>query len=298
MVNQALPENKTKNIAAITTISLLILGIIQIILGETISKSVALTANGIDCIGDAFVSGIVWVGLIYFNKPADEKFHFGYYKIENLASIAAAIVMILLAVYISYRSYMQLINPHKVELPILGALVALIAAIVALALGIYKIKDSKKTNLSSAKLDAKNTIKDGTASFLTVAALIFLNFGYPIADAIVGFIIAGIIVTIGFAAIKESSHMLVDACDGSCIEQSQSIKEIVENFEEVFSSHVVRLRRAGPVLQGEIEIKVDGDMTIYELNILRYKIIDRAKKQFPELERLIVTPIPVEKGKK
>ena len=67
-------------LAGITTVTLVGLGILQIILGETVSKSVALTANGIDCIGDGFVSAVVWIGLKFFKKPADHKFHFGYFK--------------------------------------------------------------------------------------------------------------------------------------------------------------------------------------------------------------------------
>ena len=71
---------KADNLAGITTITLVILGIIQVILGETISKSIALSANGIDCIGDGFVSAVVWVGLLFFKKPANKKFNYGYYK--------------------------------------------------------------------------------------------------------------------------------------------------------------------------------------------------------------------------
>ena len=212
-----LVENADR-LAGITTICLISLGIIQIILGETISKSVALTANGIDCIGDGFVSGVVWIGLLFFKKPANERFHYGYYKMENLASILAAVVMIGLAIYIIFRSYNQLIDPHEVNTPILGAFVALIAAIVAIGLGVYKYKKGKKSKMGSVRLEAFNTIKDGTASGLTVVALIFDYYGYFIADAIVGFIIAGIIVTIGFTAIKEASYMLVDACDMECID--------------------------------------------------------------------------------
>ena len=210
-------------LAGVTTFSLIALGVIQIILGETISKSVALTANGVDCIGDGFVSGVVFLGLKVFRRPADHKFNYGYYKIENLASIAAAIVMVVLAAYIGFRSYNQLINPHPVKLPIIGAVVALIAAFIALALGIYKYSKSRKSNMSSVKLEAFNTIKDGTASGLTVVALILSSYGYIAADAIAGFIIAAIIVTIGFASIKEASYMLVDACDKECIDRSYVI---------------------------------------------------------------------------
>ena len=87
--------------ATVFTVFILMgLGVIQIVLGVGVLKSVALTANGIDCMGDGFVSAVVWAGLTFFRKPADSKFHYGYYKIENLASIAATVIMFLLAAYI------------------------------------------------------------------------------------------------------------------------------------------------------------------------------------------------------
>lgn len=287
--------DKVQSIAGLTVIILVVLGIIQIILGETISKSVALTANGIDCIGDGFVSGIVWVGLKFFRKPADHRFHYGYYKLENLAAIAAALIMIVLAGYISYRSYLQLMDPHEIEAPILGAVIALIAALIAWGLGIKKYKEWKKTKLGSVKLDAFNTIKDGTASFLAVIALLLSGYGYPVADAIVGFVIAAIILTIGFATIKEASYVLVDACDEDCVEQGQVMMKQINAIEGVHSAKVVRLRRTGPVLQGEIEIHVPGDMSISDVDRIRKRITAQIKKTIPDIERLTVVALPDEK---
>jgi cation diffusion facilitator family transporter len=286
--------DRTETIAALTTISLVSLGILQIILGETLSKSVALIANGIDCIGDGFVSGIVWAGLRFFKKPADQRFHFGYYKIENLASIAATIVMFLLAGYIILRSYYQLISPQRIELPLIGAMVAFVAALVALGLGVYKIIKGRHTNMSSVKLDAFNTIKDGTTSFLTVIALLLSSFGYNIADSIIGFIIAGIIVSIGFAAVKEAGYMLVDACDGDCLMYGLLIKTYAERVKGVQAAQVVRLRRTGPVIQGELEITVPGEMTVSELDRIQTEIIRISSEKISELERLTITAVPSE----
>ena len=280
---------KSDNLAAVTTIILMILGIIQVLLGETISKSVALTANGIDCIGDGFVSAVVWIGLLFFKKPANEKFHYGYYKLENYASALAALIMIGLAAYIFYRSYNQLINPEPINTPLLGAVVAFIAAIIALGLGGYKYIKSKQLKMNSVKLEAFNTIKDGTASGLTVFALILTSMGFLIADAIVGFIIAGIIVTIGFSAIKESSYMLVDACDMECIDRSSMIKKIAEDVENVESVCFIRLRKSGPIYQGELEIEVSHDLTIRDFNTAKNKISKKVKSVFPEVERLTIT---------
>ena len=287
--------NRTETIAAVTTVSLVSLGILQIILGETISRSVALTANGIDCIGDGFVSGIVWAGLRFFKRPADQRFHFGYYKVENLASIAATILMFLLAGYIILRSYYQLVNPQVVQLPLIGAIVAFIAGLVAISLGVYKIIKSRHMNMSSVKLDAINTIKDGTTSFLTVVALLLSSFGYNIADPLIGFIIAGIILTIGFAAIKEAGYMLVDACDGDCLMYGLLIKTYAERVKGVQAAQVVRLRRTGPVIQGELEITVPGEMSVLELNKIQTEIIRISSEKISELERLTITAVPLEK---
>ncbi len=287
--------NGPETIALVTTASLVGLGIFQIILGESISHSVSLIGNGFDCIGDGFVSGIVWVGLRFFRKPADQRFHFGYYKLENLASIAATIVMFLLAGYIILRSYNQLINPEEVQLPFIGAIVAFIAGLIAIGLGVYKIIKSKTSHMSSVKLDAFNTIKDGTTSFLTVVALLLSSFGYTIADSIIGFVIAGLIVTIGFAAIKEAGYMLVDACDGDCLMYSVLIKTYAERVKGVRSAQVVRLRRTGPVIQGELEIMVPGEMTVSELNQIQSEIIKISTDKISELERLTITVVPFEK---
>lgn len=282
---------KADKLAGYTTFILIVLGIIQIIYGEFISKSIALTANGIDCIGDGFVSLVVWIGLMFFKKPADHRFNYGYYKMENLASGFAAVVMIGLAIYIAFRSYNQLINPHPIETPIIGAIIAFIAAIIALSIGFFKFMRTKKSKMSSVKLEAFNTIKDGAASGLTVIALLLSSQGILIADGIAGFIIAIIIVFIGFAAIKESSYMLIDACNGECIDISTSIKQIAEEVKGVKSSHIVRLRKSGPIFQGEMEIEVNEDMTIKEFNEIKINIKNRINEIFPEIERVTITAI-------
>ncbi len=276
---------------SITVLLLMGLGIIQIILGETSLKSVALTANGIDCIGDGFVSVVVWIGLKFVRRPADQKFHYGYYKFENIASIMAALVMFLLAAYICYRSYIQFIDPQDIEMPLLGIIIALIAALIAWGIGFQKLSKGKKSNLKSLRLEAMNTLKDGTASFLTVVALIISASGYPISDALVGFIIAGIIISIGFAAIKESGYMLVDACDMECLTKADHLKKIVEMTDHIQGSHVVRLRRTGPVLQGEIEIHLPGDLPLHEVNKIMSIIQERVKKEYPDIDHLSIIPL-------
>ena len=175
--------------------------------------------------------------------------------------------------------------------PLLGIIIALIAAIIALSLGFFKYIKGKKTKMSSIKLETFNTIKDGVASGLTVVALVLSSQGFYIADGIVGFIIALIIVTIGFAAIKESSYMLIDACKGECIDIKTSVKQIAEEFKEIEKAHIVKLRKSGPIFQGELEVEVSDDMKIKDFDIIKKNIVEKIKNIFPEIEQLTISPI-------
>jgi len=275
--------------AGFTAVFLIIIGAVQVVVSEMISKSVALTANGIDCIGDGMVSGIVFIGLKLFQRPADHKFHFGYFKLENLASIVAAVMMVMLASYISWRSYQQLIDPHPVESPILGMILASVAALGAIIIGIIKFIVARKTSLGSAKLEAFNTIKDGAASVTAVIALALTKFGYELADAIAGFIIALVVLSIAFAAIKESSLMLVDACNKSCVDHGLVLRKIMRHFPQIKSSNMVKLRQSGPYYQGELHIEVPEKMTIGQVDRLKIRMERLAKKKIPHLHHLAIT---------
>ena len=59
--------------------------------------------------------------------------------------------------------------------------------------------------------------------------------------------------------------MLVDACDGDCLMYGLLIKTYAERVDGVKEAKVVRLRRTGPVIQGELEIAVPGDMPVVRI---------------------------------
>lgn len=287
---------KIDRLAGITALFLIITGAVQIYLGEFVSKSVALTANGFDCVGDGFISGIVWVGLKYFNRPANEKFHYGYYKLENLASIVAAFIMVILASYITYRSYNQWIDPHEVELPLVGIGVALFAGLGSLLLGYLKYQAGKELNLPSLELEVFNTFKDASASFLAVIGLVLSSAGYPLADAVVGFVIAIIILIIGFEAIKEASLLLMDACDDDCNNNRQLVVNLARSMEGVHDARVVRLRYAGPSILGELELEVDPEMTVTQLAKLAGELKEELQATISNIQDLAISAVPHRDG--
>ena len=92
-----------QKIAKISVITLLSIGIVELLIGQ-ISGSVVATADGLDSLSDAMISFIVFMGLVIAGRPADKKFHFGYYKVESFAALIAAIGMIVVGSIILYQS--------------------------------------------------------------------------------------------------------------------------------------------------------------------------------------------------
>ena len=77
---------------------------------------------------------------------------------------------------------------------------------------------AKKYNLISLNLDAKNSIKDGSASFVGFGSVLAGYFGIPHMDGIGSMIIAGYIFYMAYTAFKESTLVLLDAVKNPEIE--------------------------------------------------------------------------------
>jgi cation diffusion facilitator family transporter len=122
-----------QKIAKISVITLLSIGIVELLIGQ-ISGSVVATADGIDSLSDAMISFRVFMGLVIAGRPADKKFHFGYYKVESFAALIASIGMIAVGSIILYQSSASLILQHKHEIhqPLLTMIVLAAASIISL----------------------------------------------------------------------------------------------------------------------------------------------------------------------
>jgi len=200
-----------KRIAKISVVTLLAIGVVEIVTGY-LSGSVVATADGIDSVSDAMISFIVLLGLRIAHKPADKKFHFGYHKVESFAALMAAIGMVAIGIVIFYNSYQSLLHPHEIKQPILVMIVLAGASALSLHRAFQMRKIANKYNLLSLKTDARNSIKDGSASVIGFfSILVATQFGFLQMDAIGGMIIAGYIFSVSYISLKRSSLILVDS---------------------------------------------------------------------------------------
>ena len=279
-----------KRIAKISVVTLLAIGIVEIVTGY-LSGSVVATADGIDSVSDAMISFIVLLGLRIAHRPPDKKFHFGYHKVESFAALMAAIGMIVIGIVIFYNSYQSFIHPHEIKQPILVMIVLAGASALSLHRAFQMRKIANKYNLLSLKTDARNSIKDGSASVIGFfSILVATQFGFVQMDAIGGMIIACYIFSVSYVSLKKSSLILVDSWQNP--ELTDVIKKIIS--EEFRNDGVevknVLLRSSGMIDQAEIHISLSGDESLSDIEMLSIGMEMAIRAKIPSLEKISIIP--------
>src|SRR5215213_3234680 len=288
LVNEGIVAGQ--RIAKISVITLISIGVAELVTGY-VSGSVVATADGIDSISDATISFIVLLGLRIAHRPPDIKFHFGYHKVESFAAMMAAIGMVIIGGVIFYHSYQSLVQPHEIKQPILTMVVLAAAGAISLHRAFQMRIIANKYNLLSLKTDARNSIKDGSASVVGFfSVLVASQFGILQADTIGGMIIAGYIFSVSYISLKRSSLILVDAWENPKI--TEMVKRTVE---EKFTNENIRvrsvlLRSSGMVAQAEVHVEVDGNKPLTDVELLSLEIEMEIRSKVPSIERVSIIP--------
>ncbi|HZY95106.1 MAG TPA: cation diffusion facilitator family transporter [Candidatus Bathyarchaeia archaeon] len=280
-----------ERIAKVSIWTLLALGIVEIAFSQ-VSGSISLLADGIDSISDAVVSFFVWAGLRVSRRKPTHRFQYGYYKVESFTSLITAIVLVAVSGYIFYRSYRAFQNPVPLILPIVALVVLLAAGVGSLYRALQMRRVANKYNIISLKLDARNSIKDASSSFVAFGSVLVSAFGIHFADAIGGMLIALYILTVAYVALRESSLVLLDEFHQP--ELSREIERLIRSHPDVRGIKDLRLRRTGPFIVGALEVEVEGNMTLNEAHEVATQLEASVKTRIGGLHRLAVTPIPLD----
>jgi divalent metal cation (Fe/Co/Zn/Cd) transporter len=199
--------------------------------------------------------------------------------------------MVAIGMVIFYNSYQSLLHPHEIKQPILVMIVLAGASALSLHRAFQMRKIANKYNLLSLKTDARNSIKDGSASVIGFfSILVATQFGFLQMDAIGGMIIAGYIFSVSYISLKRSSLILVDSWQNPQL--TDMIKKIIS---EQFSNENIKvtnvlLRSSGIVDQAEIHIELSGDKPLSEIEMLSLAIEMAIRSKIPSLEKISIIP--------
>lgn len=280
---------EAERIAQASVWTLLGLGVLEIIFGQ-FTGSISLLADGIDSLSDAVVSFFVWTGLHFARRSPSKRFPYGYYKVESLTALLAAVVLVGVAAFIFLRSYRSLLSPRQILLPETALIVLLLTGLLSLYRALQMRRIANRHNILSLKVDAKNSIKDASSSFVAFTSVLVAYLGFKQMDAIGGILVGFYIVTVAYVALRESSLVLLDAFHEP--ELTKQIEAMIGMNRQIKGMKDLRLRRAGPFIVGILEVAVDGSMTVRQMHDVVSELENSIKKKIPALRSLTVKATP------
>lgn len=287
-MDKALVFQEARRAAWISIWTLVGIGIAEIAVSG-LTGSLTLFADGLDSLADALVSFIVWFGIKMLQKPRSTLFHFGYAKIESFAAFVAAVVIVILGASIVYNAYLRILEPVETSNPEITMVTLLAAGGVSLHRAFKVRAVARKYDLLSLNLDAKNSIKDGTASFVGFGSILAGYFGIPYMDSIGGILIAGYIFFMAYTAFRESTLVLIDGVTNPALQQRMA--NYIENRFKVRVEKIL-LRPVGREISAQVHVELDKNMTLEEADEILKQIRKSVIEAF-KADDAVVIPKPV-----
>ncbi|MBI5458740.1 cation diffusion facilitator family transporter [Methanobacterium sp.] len=285
-------EKKTSNrlkkgetAAKYSTLVNLFLAIIKGVVG-VLSGSIALIADSVHSFSDIFASLAVYIGLRFSRRKPDEKFPYGYYKFETLASLVISVIIIITGFDIIVESLNGISTPKTIEIPLIALSVAVLSVAVSLLLARYKERVGNEIGSPALISDGKHSLVDVFSSIIVFVGILSAYIGYPVLQSVASFAVALLIMYIGLKFGKEAILVLLDACiDPGIVE---NIKSIATNFEGVEGVHDIKVRRSGPFVFAELHLGTKKRLPIQKADEISRSVEKLIKKEINDLDTITI----------
>jgi cation diffusion facilitator family transporter len=250
-----------------------VLGAIKVVAG-TLGNSYALMADGVESMLDV-LSGIVVAGSLKIaSQPPDEKYPFGYGKIEPAAALVIATALLATAIGIAIQSVREIHVPHHAPEPF--TLVVLVVVVIAKeVLFRYLQRTGKSIDSNAVQTDAWHHRSD---SFTSLAAFIGISIAlaggerYWQADDWAALFAAAVIAINGLILLRNAWREIMDvSLPDSVIED---IRQIAANVNGVSGIDMCRVRKSGLGLWVDIHVEVPGDMPVSDGHTIAHRVKD------------------------
>jgi cation diffusion facilitator family transporter len=258
-----------------------------------LSGSVALLSDTIHNFGDAATAVPLWIAFALTRLGTSRRFPFSYGRVEDLAGVVVVLIILFSAAVAGYQAIERLINPQPVGF--LGALAA--AAIVGFigneAVAIFRIRVGRQIGSAALVADGYHARTDGWTSLAVLVGAVGVWLGYPLADPIVGLLIAAAILGIVWQSGKMVFTRLLDGVDPTVIDEIRLAADRVEGVEDVAE---VRARWVGHRLRAEVNVAVDPDLSVAEGHAIAREVNHRLMHDLRYLDMAVVHVDPVQEA--
>ena len=183
-----------------------------VFLGEVIggiwSGSLALLSDAVHVLSDVLSLLISWLAIYLSTRPATASRTYGYHRAEVFAALLNGVSLIGISGWIFYEAYHRYMEPMPIKVS--GMLIVACLGFVANLIILWQLHGESHGNLN-VRSAVLHVIGDTLSSVGVVigGAIIYWTGWYP-ADAILSFLIGGIILVSAVNVTKDAVHILLE----------------------------------------------------------------------------------------
>lgn len=259
------------------------------LLAGIFAHSGAMISDAIHSASDVFSTFIVIIGVNISSKEADKQHPYGHERLECVAAIVLAVVLLETGIGIGTSGVEKIIAGNYNDLAVPGVL-ALVAAVVSIIIKEwmywFTIAGAKKINSDALKADAWHHRSDALSSVGALIGITGARMGYPILDAVASVVICIFIVKASIDIFKDAINKMVDkSCDD---ETEETMRKLISSQNGVMGISLIHTRMFGPKIYVDVEIEADGNMPLHESHNIAETVHDVIEDAFPTVKHCMV----------
>lgn len=247
------------------------------------AQSQALIADAIHSLSDLVSDGVVLFANAHSGKAPDADHPYGHLRFETAATLCIGVLLAVVGIAMLWRSLQRLENPSQIPVVHASALYAAVIALLAKeGLFRYLLRVAQRVRSTMLVANAWHARSDA-ASSLVVALGITANLaGLPLADPLAALIVGLMILRIGWKFSWRAFNDLVDrAAD---VGTEDAIRSRILGTPGVRGIHALRTRKMGDMVWVEVDIEMDGHLTIVEGHAIAAEARRRVMADLPVLD--------------
>jgi len=241
----------------------LLLVILKFTVGVS-GSSRALVADAAHSLSDLVSDIVVAWGLIVGSRPSDDSHHYGHAKVELLAELILGMILLAGGLGILLNSVRaalsgQVGSPSFIVLP-----VAALSVLLKEYLFRVTMKTARKTGRPSLMANAWHHRSDSLTSMgvLLGAGMAMIRPSFAVADALVGALVAAIVIKVGVGIGWEAAARLVDTAPE--VDYMMRMEQMILAVPRTRSVRDLKMRYVGRRIAVEVHLGLDPEMPVRE----------------------------------
>jgi cation diffusion facilitator family transporter len=274
-------------------ISMLVLGLTSIaqIAVVLMTGSVALAADTIHNFSDGLTAVPLWIAFALGTRAATRRYTYGLGRAEDLAGLFVTAMIALSAIVAGCEAIMRLTNPEPVAHVGWVALAGLVGFVGNEWVAVYRIRVGRRIGSAALIADGLHARTDGLTSLAVVLAAGGVALGFPLADPIIGLVIAAAILAVLRTAVRDVFRRLLDGVDPTMVEAAEQALAAQPGVQAVRS---VRMRWIGHRLHADAELDVDPALNLVQAHRIAHTAEHELTHVVPKLTTALIHAYPAE----